>query len=166
MPGDRRAGLSEEEKRTLARALNLARRQLDQAGKRAIVADQLRETPGRSNRWIGKQLGVHHATVAAVRSGLEGTGQIIQLERTVGADNKSPPGDVPGRRPVDRRAEVAPSDTRVSLDGEEAILRAAAEIRQRRVAEQLRKVQERHGLDSPPHQAEGRAASSSATATT
>ena len=84
-------GLSDQEKRTLARALNLARRQLDQASKRAIVADQLRETPGRSNRWVGKQLGVHHATVAAVRAGLEGTGQIIQLERTLGADNKSRP---------------------------------------------------------------------------
>ncbi len=35
-----RGGLSAQEKRTLARALNLARRQLDQAGKRAIVADQ------------------------------------------------------------------------------------------------------------------------------
>src|SRR3954447_17884722 len=65
-----RPGLTDQEKRTLARALNLARRQLDQAGKRAIVADQLRETPERSNRLIGRQLGVHHATVAAVRAGL------------------------------------------------------------------------------------------------
>ena len=89
-------GLSDQEKRTLARALNLARRQLDQAGKRAIVADQLRETPGRSNRWVGKQLGVHHATVASVRADLEGTGQIIQLERTVGADGKSRPADRSG----------------------------------------------------------------------
>jgi hypothetical protein len=90
-------GLSAQEKRTLARALNLARRQLDQASKRAIIADQLRETPGRSNRWIGKQLGVHHATVASVRAGLEGTGQIIQFERTLGADNKSRPASLPDR---------------------------------------------------------------------
>src|SRR3954447_2308134 len=51
-----RAGLTDPEKRTLARALNLARRQLDQAGKRAIIADQLRETPDRSNRWVGRNL--------------------------------------------------------------------------------------------------------------
>ena len=83
--------LSDGEKRTLARALNLARRQLDQASRRAIIADQLRESPGRSNRWVARQLGVHHATVASVRADLEGTGQIIQLGRTVGADGKSRP---------------------------------------------------------------------------
>lgn len=83
------AGLSDDEKRTLARALNLARRQLNQEQKRQLVADQLHETPERSNRWIGKQLGVHHATVASVRAELESTGQIIQLERTVGEDGKA-----------------------------------------------------------------------------
>src|SRR4051794_9765304 len=65
-----KAGLTDREKRTLARALNLARRQLDQAARRALIADQLRETPHRSNRWVGGQLGVHHATVAAVRADL------------------------------------------------------------------------------------------------
>ena len=82
-------GLTDDEKRTLARALNLARRQLTQEQKRQLVADQLRETPNRSNRLIGKQLGVHHATVASVRSEMEGTGQIDQLERTVGNDGKA-----------------------------------------------------------------------------
>jgi ParB-like chromosome segregation protein Spo0J len=59
-------GLTEDEKRTLARALNLARRQLSQ------------------NRWVDKQLGVHHATVASIRAEMEATGQFDQLERTVG----------------------------------------------------------------------------------
>jgi len=84
-------GLDEDEKRTLARALNLARRQLNQEQKRELIADQLIETTERSNRWIGKSLGVHHATVAAVRADLESTGQIIQLERTVGQDGKHRP---------------------------------------------------------------------------
>ena len=39
-------GLTEGEKRTLARALNLARRQLTHEQRRQLVADQLRETPG------------------------------------------------------------------------------------------------------------------------
>ena len=39
-------GLAEGEKRTLARALNLARRQLTSEQRRQLVADQLRETPG------------------------------------------------------------------------------------------------------------------------
>src|SRR5262249_28369272 len=84
-------GLADDEMRTMARALNLARRQLTQEQKRQLVADQLRETPDRSNRWVGKQLGVHHATVASVRAEMEGTGQIIQFERTVGEDGKARP---------------------------------------------------------------------------
>src|SRR4051812_28184574 len=60
-------GLSEREKRSQVRALNLARRHLDQAAKRAIISDELRENPGRSNRWISKSLGVNHETVASVR---------------------------------------------------------------------------------------------------
>ena len=84
-------GLTEDEKRTLARSLNLARRQLNQEQKRELIGDQLLETPERSNRWIAKQLGVHHATVGTVRGHLQSTGQIIQLERTVGADGKIRP---------------------------------------------------------------------------
>ena len=104
------AGLTEEEKRTLARALNLARRQLTQEQKRQLVADQLRETPGRSNRWVGKELGVHHATVASVRNELQETGQIIQFEKTVGEDGKARPAirqaQVIHRSPAERQARV------------------------------------------------------------
>ena len=81
-------GLSEHEKRSQVRALNLARRQLDQTARRAIIADELRENSGRSNRWIGKALGVNHETVAGVRRALESTGGIRQLDRTL---NNSPP---------------------------------------------------------------------------
>jgi hypothetical protein len=104
-------GLTDDEKRTLARALNLARRQLTQEQKRQLVADQLRETPGRSNRWVGKQLGVHHATVASVRAEMEGTGQIDQLKWTVGNDGKARPArkeiSVVHRSPAERQARIA-----------------------------------------------------------
>ena len=96
------ANLTEEEKRTLARAVNLARRQLTQEQKRELVADQLEESPERSNRWIGKQLGVHHATVAAVRGEMEATGQIIQLPWTVGEDGKKRPASRPTPKIVTR----------------------------------------------------------------
>ena len=67
-----RPGLDDEEKRTpVARALNLARRQLDRDQKRQIIADQLKETPDRTNRVIAKLLGVSHPTVASVRADLE-----------------------------------------------------------------------------------------------
>jgi len=57
------AGLDDDEKRTLARALNLARRQLNNEQKRELIADQLEETPDKSLRWVAKMLGVHHTTV-------------------------------------------------------------------------------------------------------
>ena len=104
------SGLTLEEMRTLARAVNLARRQLGTEQKRQLIADQLQETPGRSNRWIGKQLGVHHATVASIRTEMEGTGQIIQLARTVGEDGRSRPSfrqrQFVHRPPAERQARI------------------------------------------------------------
>jgi DNA modification methylase len=84
-------GLEEEEKRTLARALNLARRQLTSKQKRQLIADQLKETPDRTNRWMAKQLGVHHGTVASVRAELEGSGQIIHCGQRIGSDGRIQP---------------------------------------------------------------------------
>ena len=69
--------LDENEKRTLARCLNLARRQLTSEQKRRLVGDQLEETPDRSNRFVAKGLGVHHATVAAVRAELEDRKSVV-----------------------------------------------------------------------------------------
>ena len=92
----------EEELRILARALNLARRQLDREQKRQLIADQIRETPDRTNRWLGKMLGVHHATVGSVRSEMESVGQIIQQGQRVGSDGKSYNGQSPKVKSVPR----------------------------------------------------------------
>jgi len=104
-------GLTEDEKRTMARALNLARRQLNQEQKRQLVSDQLRETPSKSNRLIGKQLGIHHATVASVRAELEGSGQIIQCAKRLGEDGRVQPARkeiaVVHRSPAERKARIA-----------------------------------------------------------
>jgi hypothetical protein len=81
-------GLSEQEKRSQVRALNLSRRQLDYAAKRQIIADELKENPDRANRWIARSLGVHHATVIAVRNDLTSTGHIDHLGGLVGIDGK------------------------------------------------------------------------------
>ena len=82
------AGLDNEETRTLARALNLARRQFTTEQKREVIADQLRETPDWSLRRTAKMLGVDHKTVASVRDDLHSTGEIPQFDRTVGLDGK------------------------------------------------------------------------------
>jgi ParB-like chromosome segregation protein Spo0J len=86
-----RPGLTEEEKRAHVRALNLSRRHLSRDQRRELIAAQLKETPQQSNRQVGAALGVNHETVKAVRTELESTGEIRQLERTVGRDGKSRP---------------------------------------------------------------------------
>ncbi len=83
--------LTDEELRAMARALNLARRQLTTAQKRAIIADQLAETPDRSNRWIGKMLGVSHPTVASVKAELAAGGKVFHLGKSIGQDGKHYP---------------------------------------------------------------------------
>jgi len=71
-----RSGLSEGEKRSHVRALNLARRHLSQEERRALIAAQVRETPDRSDRQIAATLGVTHPTVAGVRARLEEAGDV------------------------------------------------------------------------------------------
>lgn len=51
-----------------------------------------------ADRQIARGLGVSHHTVNAQRQGLERTGQIAQLEKTVGADGKART-TTPARRP-------------------------------------------------------------------
>ena len=86
------AGMEEDEKRVLARALNLARRQLNTDQKRKLIADQLKETPDKSLRWVAKMLGVHHATVGSVRGKWQSTGEISQLDTDCGTGRQVPPG--------------------------------------------------------------------------
>jgi hypothetical protein len=86
-----RSGLSETDKRTLARKLNVLGRHLTRDQVRQLIADQLRDTPEWADRRIGRELGVDHKTVGAVRAGLGSTGEIPQLEKTVGDDGKVRP---------------------------------------------------------------------------
>lgn len=90
-----REGLTEDEKRTHARMLNLARRHLDQAQRRALIADQLRETPGWSNRQIAQALGVDHKTVEPVRIELESNGEIPNNVERVEASGRKARGRKP-----------------------------------------------------------------------
>lgn len=62
--------LTDAEKRSMARSLNMQRRHLDQKQKRALIADELKEDPSRSNNAIAKLLGVSDMTVNAVRKDL------------------------------------------------------------------------------------------------
>jgi hypothetical protein len=90
-PVEVRSGLSETDKRVLARKLNVLRRHLSREQVRQLIADQLQETPDWANRRIGRELGVDHKTVAAARVALGATGEIPQFEKTTGKDGKARP---------------------------------------------------------------------------
>lgn len=89
-----RAGMTEEEKRTHARKLNMARRQLSREQRQRIIDDALRENPEKSDRQIGRELGVDNKTVASRRGFLEAGEEIPHLDTTTGADGKQYPRQV------------------------------------------------------------------------
>ena len=147
-------GLSEQEKRSQVRALNLVPSAIGQLCKATDHRRRVAENPDRSNRWIAKSLGVDHKTVASVRTPMGATGDLPQLGYTIGADGKYRPAtrvSLPTNGDGRLAHELPGAGEReyIDLDDEEGILRAAAEIRQRRVAERLKKIQERRQQSRP-----------------
>lgn len=134
-----RAGMTEEEKRTHARKLNMARRQLNREQRRELIKEQLLETPEKSDRQISQALGVSHATVGAQRKQLESIGQIDQCSRET-SDGRSYPAE---RKPVSifnptRREEKAiqkPDVVQRMADTGESAIYAARRINQEEKAE-------------------------------
>jgi ParB-like chromosome segregation protein Spo0J len=129
------AGLSEAEKRAHVRAVNLIRRHLTAAQRRAIIADALRDDPAQSDRQVAAMLGVSHPTVGAVRRELERAGDVEKLSTRMDVLGRSQPvrhatitvnsrrdegralaalatlgTDAPGRPMTVRRAEVLARD--------------------------------------------------------
>lgn len=140
-------GLSEQEKRSQVRALNLARRHLNYAARRQIIADELKENPDRSNRWIAKSLGVDDKTVASVRSDMQSTSEVPKLGFTLGSDGKFRPATRESSQ-INGNGQHVAADHGYdqSLDDEEEILKAAAEIRQRRFEERTRQQLENEAV--------------------
>lgn len=94
-----RAGMTEDEKRTHARKLNMARRQLTTTQRRQIIQDQLQETPEMSDRQIAEGIGVSNSTVSYQRKRMEERGQLCESHSSIGADGKERPRQVE-RKPV------------------------------------------------------------------
>ncbi|TAI65692.1 hypothetical protein [Bradyrhizobium sp. Leo170] len=68
---------------------NIHRRHLTAEQRRGLIAKLLKATPEKSNRQIAEAVKASHVTVGTVRAGLESTGQIDQLTKTVGKDGKA-----------------------------------------------------------------------------
>lgn len=70
---------------------NVHRRHLNAEQKHKLIAEVLKAKPEISNRQIAKQVKVNDKKVARVRTELEATAAIPQLEKTTGADGKARP---------------------------------------------------------------------------
>jgi predicted ArsR family transcriptional regulator len=57
--------------------------------RREAIRAALQESPGISDRQLGKRLGVHHVTIGAQRKAMESAGEIERATTTLGADGKS-----------------------------------------------------------------------------
>ena len=89
-----RAGLTEEQKRTHTRKLNMARRHLNREQKQELIREQLRETPEKSDRQMAGSLNVSPTTVGTIRRQMEDEGQLSKLDSSIGADGKERPRQV------------------------------------------------------------------------
>lgn len=124
-----RLGLSEAGKLTHARQLNLARRHLDRAQRRELIAQQLRDTPQTSDRQIAEALGVSPTTVGTVRAEMEDTGEVSKLDTSMGADGKEYPREV--ERPTAYRYIDDSAEGRKAVKESAKVIRAE-ETQQRR----------------------------------
>ena len=89
-----RAGMTEEQKRTHARKLNMARRQLSQEQRRDLIREQLKETPEKSDRQIAVALGVSNSTVSSQRKEMVANHQLCESHSSIGADGRERPRQV------------------------------------------------------------------------
>lgn len=91
------AGLSEQEKRDHALAVNVQRRSLTREQKRELIAASLKADPELSDRQHGERTGVDHKTVGARRGELESSGEIPQSDGRRSADGRERPASQPPR---------------------------------------------------------------------
>ena len=89
-----RAGMTEEQKRTHARKLNMARRQLSQEQRRDLIREQLKETPEKSDRQIAVALGVSNSTVSSQRKEMVTNHQLCESHSSIGSDGRERPRQV------------------------------------------------------------------------
>lgn len=131
-----RLGLSEAGKLTHARQLNLARRHLDREQKRALIAQQLRDTPQQTSRQIARDLGCDHKTVETVREQMEESGEIPHFSERI--DPRTGNASQPAERPTAYRY-VDPTPA-----GQKAIVETAREITDAKKQERRERQQQRH----------------------
>ena len=97
---------------------NVHRRHLTAEQKRSLIENLVKAMPEKSNRYIAEQVKRSHHTVEAVRTRLEATGQIAQLDKTVGKDGK--PRAAKKLAPPKRSKPTAKRSARAAIAAEPA----------------------------------------------
>jgi hypothetical protein len=104
---------------------NIHRRHLTAEKKRDLIGLLLKANPEKSDRQIAKTVKASHHTVEAVRTKLESTGQIAQLNKTVGADGKARKRPAAKAKPQnDRLARLATEVLDLVAKGEDCLQKA------------------------------------------
>ena len=83
------AGLTEEQKWHYAISVNVKRRNLTTAQKRALIEQEIKRTPDIADNWMAEILAVDDKTVRAVRKRLESTSEIPKLTKLRGKDGRN-----------------------------------------------------------------------------
>jgi ParB-like chromosome segregation protein Spo0J len=107
---------------------NIRRRHLNAKQKRDVVAKLIKAAPEKSNRQIARTAKVDHKTVGAIRAEKESTGEIPQLNKTVGVDGKA--------RRAERRRKARECEAKERREHEAEREAAAAEWRTELAAKQ------------------------------
>jgi len=134
-----RAGMTEEEKRTHARKLNMARRHLNREQKQELIREQLRETPEKSDRQIATELGVSDKTVGVQRKEMERIAEIPQCDRETKDGRVYPaerkPVTVFNPTPREERAVKSPEVVERMAETGKSALTASREVNREAKAE-------------------------------
>lgn len=132
---------NDDEKEEHVVTLNVRRRHLTGEQKRKWVAWFLARHPERSNREIGREVGVDDKTVGSVRAELESTAEIPQLETRVGRDGKVRPAVAPSIFTNSRqapRAQAALTDLDDAAPEKQLDLKRAERIAREKAADERR----------------------------
>ena len=110
-----------EDRNTLSRALNLARRHLNEAERRSLITAELTEdvASGETRRAINviaKQLGVAHGTVNTIAQDLIARGEIPPILESIGVDGKVRKAHKPHKPRAKKSKEETPTDSKVKED--------------------------------------------------
>lgn len=114
-PVDVRVIDSEDAKRDLALRLNVHRRSLTRDQKRELLANLIKAAPERSDRQHASAVGVDHKTAGAVRSDLEGRGEIPHAGERTDTLGRQQPAKVTHRTTESETVEYTSPGSRAPL---------------------------------------------------